>query len=108
MRPPPRRDGPVDAPPEPGQSAVLRSLDMPLRMGERRASRGALGAPGKTAAAGVDPNTVLDWFMEAAEQLRALSRYCPCDVHVCQVQLDELYAVLMAVKNGERSSTRTC
>ena len=63
---------------------------------------------GKTAAAGVDANAVLDWFMEAAEQLRALSRYCLCDVHVCQVQLDELYAVFRAVKNGELSGTRAC
>jgi IS1 family transposase len=42
----------------------------------------------------VDPNTVLHWLVEAAEQLRAFSCYFLCDVHVEQLQLDELYAVL--------------
>ena len=42
----------------------------------------------------VDPNTVLQWLVEAAEHLRALSRYVLCDVHVEQLHLDELYAVL--------------
>ena len=42
----------------------------------------------------VAPNTVLHWLMEAAEHLRAFSAYCLCDLHVGQVQLDELYAVL--------------
>ncbi len=42
----------------------------------------------------VEPNTVLHWLAEAAEQLRAFSRYFLCDVHVEQLQLDELYAVL--------------
>ena len=42
----------------------------------------------------VDPNTVLAWLVEAAEQLRAFSAYFLCEVHVTQVQLDELYAVL--------------
>ena len=51
----------------------------------------------------VDPNTVLHWLVEAAEQLQAFSRYFLCDVHVRQVQLDELYAVLRAVKDGELS-----
>src|SRR3989454_7849359 len=49
----------------------------------------------------VDPNTVLHWLVEAAEQLRAFSCYFLCEVHVRQLQLDELYAVLSAVKNGE-------
>ena len=49
----------------------------------------------------VDPNTVLHWLVEAAEQLRAFSCYFLCEVHVQQVQLDELYAVLSAVKSGE-------
>jgi IS1 family transposase len=49
----------------------------------------------------VAPNTVLDWLVEAAEQLRAFSAYFLCDVHVEQLQLDELYAVLSAVKDGE-------
>jgi hypothetical protein len=51
----------------------------------------------------VEPNTVLHWLVEAAEQLRAFSCYFLCDLHVRQIQLDELYAVLSAVKGGERS-----
>src|SRR5438105_13404905 len=49
----------------------------------------------------VAPTTVLHWLVEAAEQLRAFSAYFLCAVHVKQLQLDELYAVLSAVKNGE-------
>ena len=49
----------------------------------------------------VDPNTVLQWLMEAAEQLKAFAQYFLCDVHVCQVQRDELYAVLRAVRDGD-------
>ena len=48
----------------------------------------------------VDPNTVLDWLVEAAEQLRAFSQYFLHDLHLSQIQLDELYAVLNAVKDG--------
>jgi IS1 family transposase len=48
----------------------------------------------------VDPATVLRWLVEAAEQLQAFSRYFLCAVHVEQVQLDELYAVLREVKAG--------
>ena len=51
----------------------------------------------------VDPNTVLHWLVEAAEHLHAFSCYFLCDVHVKQLQLDELYAVLRDVKNGELS-----
>jgi hypothetical protein len=47
-----------------------------------------------------DPNTVLHWLVEAAELLRAFSCYFLCEVHVQQVQLDELYAVLSAIKDG--------
>jgi IS1 family transposase len=49
----------------------------------------------------VDANTVLHWLIEAAEHLRAFSAYFLCDLHVKQLQLDELYAVLSAVKDGE-------
>ena len=49
----------------------------------------------------VAPNTVLHWLVEAAEHLRAFSHSFLCDVHVAQVQLDELYAVLSAVKDGQ-------
>jgi len=48
----------------------------------------------------VNPNTVLHWLVEAAEHLRAFSAYFLCDVHIRQVQLDELYAVLREVKAG--------
>src|SRR5215471_5708400 len=51
----------------------------------------------------VDPNTVLRWLVEAAEQLQAFSAHVLCDVHVRQLQLDELYAVLRSVKDGEIS-----
>src|SRR2546427_722963 len=49
----------------------------------------------------VDPNTVLQWVVEAAEQLQAFSQYFLYDVRVTQVQLDELFALLSAVKTGE-------
>ena len=49
----------------------------------------------------VDANTVLHWLVEAAEQLTAFSAYFLCDLHVTQLQLDELYTVLNAVKAGE-------
>jgi IS1 family transposase len=51
----------------------------------------------------VDPTTVLQWLAEAAEQLTAFTRYFLCNVHVNQLQLDELYAVLRHVKEGELS-----
>jgi hypothetical protein len=51
----------------------------------------------------VAPTTVLPWLGEAAEHLRAFSRYFLCDVHVEQLQLDELYAVLRELKAGEIS-----
>jgi hypothetical protein len=52
----------------------------------------------------VDANTVLQWLGEAAEQLRAFLCYFLCDVHVQQVQLDELYAVIRDLKAGEPSA----
>ena len=51
----------------------------------------------------IDPNTVLQWLVEAAEPLQAFSASCLCDVHVRQRQLDALYAVLRSVKDGEVS-----
>jgi hypothetical protein len=48
----------------------------------------------------VDANTVLQWLVEAAEQLTAFSAYVLCDLHVQQLQLDELYAVLRDLKAG--------
>ncbi len=51
----------------------------------------------------VDSNTVLQWLVEAADHLTAFSQYFLHDVRVTQVQLDELYALLRAVKDGEVS-----
>ena len=51
----------------------------------------------------VDPNTVLHWLVEAADHLKVFSQYFLHDVRVTQVQLDELYALLSAVKDGEVS-----
>jgi hypothetical protein len=51
----------------------------------------------------VDPNTVLAWLVEVAEHATAFSQYFLHDVHVTQVQLDELFALLSAVKTGEVS-----
>jgi IS1 family transposase len=48
----------------------------------------------------VEANTVLQWLVEAAEQLTAFSAYFLCDLHVKQLQLDELYAVLRDLKAG--------
>jgi IS1 family transposase len=51
----------------------------------------------------VDPNTVLHWLADAAEQLRAFTSSFLCDMHVRQLQLDELYAVLRGVNDGDIS-----
>jgi hypothetical protein len=48
----------------------------------------------------VDANTVLHWLVEATEQLRAFSAYFLCHVHLEQLQLDALYAVLRDLKAG--------
>jgi transposase-like protein len=50
-----------------------------------------------------DPNTVLSWLVEAADHLEAFSRHFLRDVDVEQVQMDELFALLSAVKDGEVS-----
>lgn len=62
-----------------------------------------LGIRGTARVFKLDPNTVLQWLVEAAEQLHAFSAYFLHDLHVKQVQLDELYAVLSAVRDGEMS-----
>jgi hypothetical protein len=48
----------------------------------------------------VAPNTVLQWLVEAAEHLRAFSASLLCDLHLEQLQLDELYAVLRDLQAG--------
>src|SRR6266704_488342 len=65
---------------------------------------GALAEGLGTRAVEVDPNTVLAWLVEAADHLKAFSQYFLHDVRVTQVQLDELYALLSAVKDGEVSA----
>jgi transposase-like protein len=62
-----------------------------------------LGIRGTARGFEVDPNTVLQWLIEAAEQLRAFSAHFLHDVRVRQVQLDELFALLSAVKDGKVS-----
>jgi IS1 family transposase len=51
----------------------------------------------------VDPHTVLQWLGEAVDQLQAFVRYFLCELHVRQIQVDELYAVLSAMKAGDLS-----
>jgi len=46
---------------------------------------------------------VLQWLVEAADQAAAFSRYCLHDVRVTQVQLNELFTLLRAVKAREVS-----
>src|SRR5437016_791548 len=62
-----------------------------------------LGIRGTARVFEVDPNTVLQWLVEAAEQLRAFSQHFLHDVRVRQVQMDALFALLSAVKAGEVS-----
>src|SRR5713101_4742393 len=62
-----------------------------------------LGIRGTARVFEVDPNTVLQWLVEAAEQLHAFARHVLHDVRVRQVQFDELFALLSAVKDGKVS-----
>ena len=52
----------------------------------------------------VDPNTVRQWLVEAADHAGAFSQHFLHEVRVTQLQLDELYALLSAVKDGEISA----
>src|SRR5712691_5900744 len=52
----------------------------------------------------VDPNPVLQWLVEVADHAAAFCQYFLPDVRVTQVQLDELFALLSAVKDGEVSA----
>jgi IS1 family transposase len=63
-----------------------------------------LGIRGTARVFEVDPNTVLQWLVEAAEQLQAFSQHVLHDVRVRQVQLDELFALLSAVKDHHISA----
>jgi len=62
-----------------------------------------LGIRGTARGFEIDPNTVLGWLVEATEQLKAFSAYFLRELSLKQVQLDELYAVLSAVRGGEIS-----
>jgi transposase-like protein len=62
-----------------------------------------LGIRGTARVFEIDPNTVLQWLVEAAEQLKTFSAYFLHDLHLNQVQLDELYAVLSAVRDSKLS-----
>ena len=53
-----------------------------------------------------NPNTVLGWLVEAAEHLEQFTRYHLHDLYVEQVQMDELFALLSAVKEGEMSEVQ--
>lgn len=53
-----------------------------------------------------DANTILGWLVEAAAHLQAFSCYFLHDIHVEQVQLDELFALLSAVRDGEVTETK--
>ena len=55
----------------------------------------------------VDPNPVLQWVGEVADQLQAFSHYWLHDLPIGQVQLDELFAVLSAVQVGEGREAET-
>ena len=59
-----------------------------------------LGVRGTARVFDIDANTVLNWLVEAAEQLNAFSGYFLHELQLNQVQLDELYAVLSTVRDG--------
>ena len=63
-----------------------------------------LGIRGTARVFEIDPNTVLSWLVEAAEQLKTFSTYFLHELHLNQIQLDELYAVLSAVRDGDISA----
>ncbi len=65
-----------------------------------------LGIRGTARVFEIDPTTVLHWLVEAAEQLQALNAYFLRELSVNQVQLDELYAVLSAVRDGDVSEAQ--
>jgi len=60
-----------------------------------------LGIRGTARVFEVDPKRVLQGLVEAAEPLQAFSCHFLHNMHVNQVQLDELFALLSAVKDGE-------
>src|SRR5712691_1294415 len=63
-----------------------------------------LGIRGTARVFKVEAHTVLQGLVDAAEQLQAFARHVLHDIRVQQVQLDELLALLSAVKDGEVSA----
>jgi hypothetical protein len=61
------------------------------------------GSRGTARGCEIDPKTVLGWLGEAAEQLTAFSASLLHEGHINQGQLDALYAVLSAVRDGTMS-----
>jgi hypothetical protein len=49
----------------------------------------------------VEPDTVLDWLLEAGTHMAAFSDYLVRELAVAQVQLDELFGLIRAVEQGE-------
>jgi IS1 family transposase len=80
------------------------AVDLIVRVLTCRAE--GLGIRGTARVCEVDPTTVLQWLVEAADQLRAFSQHFLHDVRVQQVQLDELFALLSAVKDGEITAAK--
>ena len=62
-----------------------------------------LGIRGTARVFEIDPHTVLRGLVEAAEQLKAFSAYFLHELPIKQMQLDELYAVLSAGRDGAMS-----
>jgi IS1 family transposase len=65
-----------------------------------------LGIRGVARVFEVDANTVLAWLVVVADHAKAFTQYFLRDVRVTQVQLDELFALLSAVKDGELSEAK--
>jgi hypothetical protein len=63
-----------------------------------------VGIRGTARGFAVDPHTVLQWLVAAAEQLRAFVQHFLHDLRVPQVQLDAVFALLSAVKAGAVSA----
>jgi transposase-like protein len=63
-----------------------------------------LGIRGAARVFELAPHTVLQWLVEAAAQLQALSAYVLSALPIKQVQLDERSAVLRAVREGAVSA----
>ncbi len=63
-----------------------------------------LGIRGTARVFKVEAHTVLQGLVDAAEQLQAFARHVLHDIRVQQVQLDELLALLSAVKDGAVSA----